>query len=44
MVTSKGGTTAAALGVFETGNFKNLVASAIEAAYKRARELGGEKA
>ena len=44
MVTSKGGTTAAALGVFEAGDFKNLIAKAIEAAYKRARELGGEKA
>ncbi len=44
MVTSKGGTTAAALGVFEAGDFKSLVARAIEAAYKRARELGGEKA
>ena len=43
MVTSKGGTTAAALGVFEECDFKNLVARAIEAAYKRARELGGEK-
>jgi pyrroline-5-carboxylate reductase len=43
MVTSKGGTTAAALGVFEEGDFKNLVARAIEAAYKRARQLGGEK-
>jgi len=43
MVTSQGGTTAAALGIFEAGDFKNLVARAIEAAYKRARELGGEK-
>ncbi len=43
MVTSKGGTTAAALGVFEAGDFRNLVARAIEAAYKRARELGGEQ-
>ena len=43
MVTSKGGTTAAALGVLEEGDFKNLVARAIEAAYKRARQLGGEK-
>jgi pyrroline-5-carboxylate reductase len=44
MVTSKGGTTAAALGVFEDGDFKNLIARAVEAAYRRARELGGEKA
>ncbi len=43
MVTSKGGTTAAALGVFEDGNFRDLVTKAIEAAYNRARELGGEK-
>ncbi len=43
MVTSKGGTTAAALGIFEAGDFRNLVAKAIEAAYKRARELGGDK-
>ncbi len=43
MVTSKGGTTAAALGVLEAGDFRNLVTRAIEAAYKRARELGGEK-
>ena len=43
MVTSKGGTTAVALSVFEEGDFKNLVAKAIEAAYKRARVLGGER-
>lgn len=43
MVTSKGGTTAAALQVFQEGEFNILVARAIEAAYKRSRELGGEK-
>ncbi len=43
MVTSKGGTTAAALQVFQEGEFNILVAKAIEAAYKRSRELGGEK-
>ncbi len=43
MVTSKGGTTAAALEVLEKGNFKDLVVRALEAAYNRSRELGGEK-
>lgn len=43
MVTSKGGTTAAALDVFEKGNFKGLVAGALQAAYARALELGGGK-
>jgi pyrroline-5-carboxylate reductase len=43
MVTSKGGTTAAALQVFQEGEFNILVARAVEAAYKRSRELGGEK-
>jgi pyrroline-5-carboxylate reductase len=42
-VTSKGGTTAAALKVFEDGQFRQLVTKAVEAAYNRARELGGEK-
>ena len=42
MVTSKGGTTAAALEVFEKGNFDNLVASALKAAYDRGVELGGD--
>jgi pyrroline-5-carboxylate reductase len=44
MVTSKGGTTAAALATFEAGDFSDLVARAIESAYRRARELGGQKA
>jgi len=40
MVTSKGGTTAAALAVFEQGDFRGLVKQAIAAAHRRARELG----
>ena len=40
MVTSPGGTTAAALQKFEDGNFKELVHQAVDAAYRRARELG----
>jgi pyrroline-5-carboxylate reductase len=43
MVTSKGGTTAEALRVFAEGDFKRLVEDAVAAAYRRARELGGEK-
>jgi pyrroline-5-carboxylate reductase len=42
MVTSKGGTTAAALAEFEKGEFTRLVGRAVQAAYNRARELGGE--
>lgn len=40
LVTSPGGTTAAALQQFEDGNFKKLVQQAVTAAYRRARELG----
>jgi pyrroline-5-carboxylate reductase len=40
MVTSRGGTTAAALEQFEKGEFAALVKRAVEAAYNRARELG----
>ncbi|MBI4295936.1 MAG: pyrroline-5-carboxylate reductase [Chloroflexi bacterium] len=40
MVTSPGGTTAAALAQFEQGGFTELVKRAITAAYKRAQELG----
>ena len=40
-VTSKGGTTEAALKVFENGGFSKLVAAAVRAAYDRTRELGG---
>ena len=42
MVTSPGGTTAAALKVFEEGQFGELTAGAVEAAFSRARELGGQ--
>ena len=42
MVTSKGGTTAAALAEFDKGEFIALVKKAVEAAYNRAIELGGE--
>jgi len=40
-VTSPGGTTAAALKVFEEGKFADLIGRAVVAAYKRAQELGG---
>ena len=40
MVTSPGGTTAAALKVLEGGNLKELVGKAVKAALKRAEELG----
>lgn len=40
-VTSKGGTTAAALAVFEAGGFRALVAAAVAAADRRAVELAG---
>ena len=39
-VTSPGGTTAAALAVFEQGHFSELVKEAVAAAYRRARKLG----
>ena len=42
MVTSPGGTTAEAVRVFEEGQFGNLVARAVAAAYRKARLLGGE--
>jgi len=41
MVTSPGGTTAAALAKLEEGQFNRLIAEAVTAAYKRAGELGG---
>ena len=40
-VTSKGGTTAAALAVLEDGGFRALLEAAVEAADRRAGELGG---
>jgi pyrroline-5-carboxylate reductase len=40
MVTSPGGTTAAALAMFEEGRFAEVVQDAVGAAYQRARELG----
>lgn len=40
-VTSKGGTTAAALAVFEAGGFRALVNEAVAAAARRSAELGG---
>lgn len=40
-VTSPGGTTEQALKVFETGGLRKLVAEAMGAAARRARELGG---
>ena len=40
-VTSRGGTTERALQVFEKGGFTRLVEDAVEAAYRRAKELGG---
>jgi len=42
MVTSPGGTTAEALRVLEQGGFADLLTKAIEAAYDKARSLGGE--
>ena len=41
-VTSKGGTTEAALNLLETGNFRTLILDALEAARRRAEELGDE--
>ncbi|MDP6976172.1 MAG: pyrroline-5-carboxylate reductase [Acidimicrobiales bacterium] len=40
-VTSKGGTTAAGLAVFEEGGFRDLVRDVVAAAAERSRELGG---
>ena len=43
MVTSPGGTTAAALQQLEQGGFANLIKQAVSAAYAKARELGGSE-
>lgn len=43
MVTSPGGTTAAGLAVFAEGRLEALVVSALDAAAKRAKELGKEE-
>ena len=40
MVTSPGGTTAAALLQFEQGGFSRLVSQAVTAAYNKAKSLG----
>ncbi len=42
MVTSPGGTTAAGLRELERGGFRSAIAGAAEAAFRRARELGGK--
>lgn len=41
-VTSKGGTTAAAISIFEEENFQNIIKQAMQAAFNRACELEGE--
>ncbi|MDY7036022.1 MAG: pyrroline-5-carboxylate reductase dimerization domain-containing protein, partial [Thermodesulfobacteriota bacterium] len=40
MVTSPGGTTAAALGVFEEKGLQGIIQDAVEAAYRRGVQLG----
>ena len=40
MVTTPGGTTAAGLRMLEKGNFRSVIMDAVEAATRRARELG----
>jgi pyrroline-5-carboxylate reductase len=42
MVTSPGGTTAAGIAKLEDGKFKELLANAVAAAHKRAKELGSK--
>ena len=39
-VTSPGGTTAAAIEQLEQGNLKQIIEQAVDAAYRRAKELG----
>jgi pyrroline-5-carboxylate reductase len=43
MVTSKGGTTEAALNVLGEGEFNNLIKKAVNAAYNKAKILGGSQ-
>ena len=43
MVTSPGGTTAEALAELDKGGFTNLVIKAVDAAYNKAKRLGGEQ-
>jgi pyrroline-5-carboxylate reductase len=43
-VTSKGGTTAAALEAFSAANLEGVVARAVEAAVRRSRELAAQAA
>ena len=43
MVTSPGGTTAAALKVLGDGGFRATVINAVVAAYEKAKSLGGQK-
>jgi pyrroline-5-carboxylate reductase len=43
MVTSPGGTTAEALAELDKGGFTNLVIKAVNAAYNKAKRLGGEQ-
>ena len=40
MVTSPGGTTIAGIAALEDGSFRSTVIKAVEAAWKRANELG----
>ena len=42
MVTSPGGTTAEALAELDRGGFNSLITKAVEAAYNKAKSLGGE--
>ena len=42
MVTSPGGTTAAAISRLEEGRFGELLRAAVDAAYRRAKEMGGK--
>jgi pyrroline-5-carboxylate reductase len=41
-VTSPGGTTERAIGIFEQGHLRELFAEALTGAYQRSKELAGE--